>query len=94
MWLNLFPLCLADDFFVVFVALGISASHRPLDSTASFLSRGQVCFLLCTLMIKHLLLPLLFLPANVIYCNVGSVTKPMCHPFRTNMSPMCHACEM
>jgi hypothetical protein len=35
-----------------------------------------------------------FLPATVVYCNVGSVTKPMCHPFQTDMSHMCHACEM
>jgi hypothetical protein len=42
MWLNLFPLYFADDFIVIFVASKISVSHRPLDSTASFLSRGQV----------------------------------------------------
>jgi hypothetical protein len=94
MWLNLFPLCLADGFVVVFVAPGITISRRPLDSTASFLSRGQVCFLLCTPMIKHLLLSLLFLPANVIYYNVGRVTKPIRHPFWTDMLHMCHACEM
>jgi hypothetical protein len=26
--------------------------------------------------------------------SVGSVTNPMCYPFRTDMSHMCHACEM
>jgi hypothetical protein len=89
-----FSLCLANDFVVVFVALGISASRRSLDSTTSFLCRGQVCFLLCTLMIKNLLLSLPFLPAIVIYYNVGRVTKPMCHPFWTDMSHMRYACEM
>jgi hypothetical protein len=94
MWLNLFPLCLVDGFVVAFVAPEISASRWPLDSTTSFLSRGQVCFLLRTLIIKRLLLSLLFLPANVIYCNVGSITKPMCHPFQTDTPHVCHACEM
>jgi hypothetical protein len=28
---------------------------------------------------------------TVVYCNVGSVTKPMCHPFWIDMSHMCHA---
>jgi hypothetical protein len=78
---KLFSLCLADDFVVVFVALGISASHRPLDSTISFPSRGHICFLLCTLMIKNLLLSLPFLPAIVVYYSVGTITKPMRHPF-------------
>jgi hypothetical protein len=92
--LILFSLCLADDFVVVFVAPGISASHRPLDLTTSFPSRGQVCFLLRTLMIKNLLPSLPFLPAIVVYYSVGRVTKHMCHPFCADMSHMCHACEI
>jgi hypothetical protein len=94
MWLNLFPLCLVDDFVVVFVAPKISVSCRPLDSTVSLLSRGQVCFLLHILIIKRLRVSLLFLHATVVYFNVGRVTKPMRHSFWTDMSHMCHACEM
>jgi hypothetical protein len=26
--------------------------------------------------------------------SASRVTKPMCHPFQTDMSHMCHACEM
>jgi hypothetical protein len=84
MWLNLFPLYLADDFVVLFVALGISAPRRPLDLTASFLCRGQIFFLPHTLMIKHLLLSLLFLPVNVIYCNLCV----------THFGPTCLTCVM
>jgi hypothetical protein len=89
MWLNLFPLCLVDDFVVVFVASGISVSRRSLDSIASLLSRGQVCFLLPILIIKRF-----FLLATVVYFNVGRVTKHMCHLFWTDMSHVCHVCEM
>jgi hypothetical protein len=61
-----------------FTAPDISASHRPLD--ASLLSRTGIRSL--------------FFYMQYFIKNIGSVMKSMCHPFRTDMSHMCHACEI
>jgi hypothetical protein len=63
-----------------FAASGISVSRRPLDSTTSLLSRAGIMSL--------------FFHIQCFVKNVGSVTKPMRHPFRIDMPHMCHACEM
>jgi hypothetical protein len=64
----------------LFLALGISASHQPSDSTMPLLSRAGIRSF--------------FLHLQCFVKNIGSVMKPMCHPFQTNISHMCHACEM
>jgi hypothetical protein len=61
-------------------ALGISAPCRSTDLTASLLSRAGIRSL--------------FFHMQCFVKSIGRVTKPMCHPFQTNMSYMCHACEI
>jgi hypothetical protein len=66
--------------YIFFVAPGISVSRLSSDSTAPLLSKADVRFL--------------FFHMQYFVKNVGSVTKHMRHPFRTDMSHMYHACEM
>jgi hypothetical protein len=61
-----------------FAAPVISVSRRPSDWTALLLSRAGIRSL-----IFHM---------QCFVKSVGSVMKPTCHPFRTNMSHMCHTC--
>jgi hypothetical protein len=63
-----------------FAAPRISASRQPSDSTAPLISRAGTRSL--------------FSHMQCFVKRVYRVTKPMCHPFRTNMFHMCHACEM
>jgi hypothetical protein len=63
-----------------FVALGIHASHRPSDSIAPLLSRAGI--------------RAIFFYMQYFIKSIGSVIKLIHHPFLTNMSHMCHACEM
>jgi hypothetical protein len=58
-------------------------------SIKEFLSRYS-----SSLTMLSIIFHIFFLPAIVVYYDVGSVTKPMCHLFRTDMSHMCHECEM
>jgi hypothetical protein len=65
---------------ILFAAPGIGASRQPSDSTVPLLSRASIS-------------SLIFHMQCFVKC-VGSVTKPMRHPFQTDMPHMCHACEM
>jgi hypothetical protein len=65
---------------VFFAAPGISASYRSSDSTTPLLSREDIRSL--------------FFHKQYFVKNEGSVMKPMRHSFWTDISHMCHICEM
>jgi hypothetical protein len=63
-----------------FSAPRISASCWPLDSTTPLLSRAGIRSR--------------FFHMQYFVKNIDNITKPMWHPFQTDMPQMCHACEM
>jgi tetrahydromethanopterin S-methyltransferase subunit D len=60
-----------------------------MKSIKEFVSRYSSSLAMLSIMFH-----IFFLLAIVDYYNVGSVTKPMHHPFWTDKSHMYHACEM